>query len=195
MTTAPALGAPADDEVQEHPVGAALGELVAKVPTASPGTTGPDGTTLVGTEGSARADASAAPATSASPGSSIATPDADAGAPTGAGPRTTSGSGGARELSGLSLERAAREQIYWRLQQKCKTASGEVPPARAVTLSFTLRPDGSVSAASVRAVAASHELESVARCVERTFSASGFVGPAAGRGTSVDVSLAWPSVD
>ncbi len=162
----------------EAPDPVALGELLDHVPERpGPRPTGPDGGTAVGTD------------------TGIAGDEPAVDPPVPAPPRLRVGR--ARYLPLLSnpaIERAARAQIYSPLRI-CAEASNPPPPPESITLSFTLRPDGSVDPASVGAIANKEALDEVAACVVRTFSKIPFRGPAAAHGTSPRVVILWPSVD
>lgn len=178
VVTPPAAPTAVEQRAPHTPDPQALGELIAAAPSSRPAPTDPSGT-LVGTDTKKSADpaASAAPAASSEPMVS-------------AGRMTVQ-----PLLSSPILERAGREQIYWQLAKSCRMPNGELPPAESVTLQFTIRSDGTVFPASVRAEAKSKAYEGVADCVERVFAASGFRGPAEGRGTTPEVAVTWPSVD
>jgi outer membrane biosynthesis protein TonB len=159
---------------------AALQELLAAVPSAHPPTTGSEGSTRVGSETGEKPGASAA---ASAPG------------------RTKRGRLKAGEmslqplLSSPAIERAAREQIYWPLAQKCKGPDGKPPPPDSILLKFTIRGDGTVHPASVEASSEDPRLEATAECVLREFSALPFRGPPAGRQSDARVIMTWPSVD
>jgi hypothetical protein len=168
--------------VPDRPDPTALAELLAAVPSTEPAPTGPDGGTRIGSETGVEDDGGS-PAPLPSP---------------------TTSTGGAVHAFGLkfqpllsspAIERAARAQIYWRLMQACAGPTGKLPPPESVTLVFTIRADGAVDPTSVAATAANKELEPVAECVMRTFSAAPFVGPAETRGSSAKIEITWPSVD
>lgn len=97
-------------------------------------------------------------------------------------------------LSSPAIERAARAQLYWPLRA-CRLPDGSAPPPESIVLGFTIRPDGRVDPASVSATAEDQALAEVALCALRAFSASPFLGPAAGLDTSSRVLITWPSVD
>jgi hypothetical protein len=167
---------------------AALAELLAEVPTAQPRTTGPSGTTLVGTDTKV-----ARP----KPGNDVGARVNDS-SPLEADGRSSPLGGRVfvrPPLSSAVLERAAREQLYWPLSRACRLPGGELPPADSIDLSFDLRPDGSVLPSSVTATAADPRHSDAAACVERVFAASGFRGPIEGLKTSTSVRITWPSVD
>ncbi len=97
-------------------------------------------------------------------------------------------------LSNPAIERAARAQIYWPLRV-CTDDKGALPAPESITLSFTLRPDGTVDPATVSAKPKRAELDAVADCVIRTFSSLAFRGPTAALGSSPNIVILWPSVD
>jgi hypothetical protein len=156
-----------------RPDPAALAELVAAAPKAAPTSST---STLVGTD-------TGIPTTRASAG-----PGATDGLTP---PRVTA----RPPLSSPALERAARAQLYWPLARACRLANGELPPKDSVVLEFEIQADGSVYPGSVAATADDERHRRVAECVERVFSASGFRGPAEGRGSHTSVRVGWPSVD
>jgi len=172
VTAALADAAPTPTPAPRRPDPAALAELVAAAP-------GPPASsvalTLVGT------DTGLATGTSSQSSPSLgATP-----------PRVVP----RPPLSSPALERAARAQLYWPLSQACRLPSGELPPADSVVLEFEIQADGSVYPGSVAASADDERYRSVAECVERVFSASGFRGPFEGRGSYTSVRIGWPSID
>lgn len=169
---------PQPSPVPRTPDGGALGELVAAAPSA-PGPTGSAGT-LVGTE-------TGEPGPAEVVGEPIAPPDR--------GPRVQLGRVTVDPpLSSPAIERAARAQLYWRLRT-CRQVDGTPPPPDSIVLAFTLRRDGTVDPATVRADATEPGLQTVAACVLRTFSATPFIGPEAGRDMPTRVLITWPSVD
>ena len=162
----------------QRPNPGALGEILAHAPSARPRPTGPDGGTLVGT-----------------------VVEVDAGAPEVEPPakrdkKLRTGKLFVQPLlSSPAIERAAREQIYWTLHEKCPGPDGESLPPDAITLRFTIRHDGSVDPASVAANASEDRFSDAAACVLREFSALPFRGPAAGRNNTARVIVTWPSAD
>jgi hypothetical protein len=98
-------------------------------------------------------------------------------------------------LSTPAMERAARAQFYWPLVQKCRAPDGSLLPPDSVTLKFTIRPDGTVDPASVRADAARAEFVAAAECMVREFSTLPFRASAAARGGTSRVTATLPSVD
>ena len=159
----------------------ALGEIVYAAPREKPKSTGPDGSTLVGTDtGVAKTEEEAPPAPSA------------------AAPRSGMVAGAPQfqpALSTPAIERAAREQIYWALSKKCVGPDGKPPPADTIALVFTIRPDGSIDPASVAATTDDKRYEATAECVLREFSALPFRGPTATLHTTARIMVTWPSVD
>jgi hypothetical protein len=98
------------------------------------------------------------------------------------------------QLSSPAIEREARAQIYWRLR-RCKGPGGKPPAPESITLSFTLREDGTVDPVSVTATTADEALQATAECVLREFSNVPFEGPVATRRTPARIIITWPSVD
>ncbi len=166
----------------------ALAELLRAAPDKTPSPTGPDGGTLVGSETEVEP-------TKGSPD------EVAAGAGTtgpGQGPRAALRAGRMElrpQLSNVAIERAAREQIYWRLVQKCRDGKGEILPPDSITLVFTIRTDGSIDPASVGATAADKRYRAAAECVVREFSAIPFRGPEAALDQDTRVIATLPSVD
>lgn len=163
----------------------ALAELVAQSPKQVLEPTGPDGATLVGTDTKVpRAEAAASAAVPTQLGTDH---------------RVGMLTAGDIEIQPLlstpAIERAARAQIYWPLRQKCAGPDGQPPPPDAVTLTFSIRSDGTVDPASVTAEAGDKRFEPTADCVLREFSALPFRGPGAVLGSSARVIITWPSVD
>ena len=167
-------------EAPTTPDPGALDRILSKVPSARPVRTGPDGGTRVGSETGEGGDELPRP------GNETSRPRH---ADVQAGPIEIQ-----PQISSPSLERAAREQIYWQLRA-CVDAEGKPPPPESIVLAFTIRADGSVDPASVSASAEDKALEPVAECVLREFSSLPFRGPFAARRTSSRVLITWPSVD
>lgn len=186
MRVAPTVARRSDQtEVAPAPSAASpavLAELVGKsreLPATTP--TGPDGSTRVGSE--TGADGPPVMPTPALPPPGRQRPGVQAG-PIEVQPA----------VSSSAIEREARAQIYWRLRN-CKQNDGTPPPPDAIVLDFIIQPDGTIEPSSVKATTDDRALEPVAACVLRTFAASPFIGPAAGRNASARVVITWPSVD
>jgi hypothetical protein len=181
-TATPALAtqAPvAETPVAQNPDPGALAELLSMVPSSRPPPTAADGGTLVGSDsGKTAGEDEPAPSVSARRGR------IKAGVPV-----------FQPDLSSPAIERTAREQIYWKLNEKCRGADGKSLPPDSITLVFTIRTDGTVDPASVAASADDEIHEAAAECVLREFSASPFRGPSATLLTSVRVIITWPSAD
>jgi hypothetical protein len=191
----PSATAPADasapkpqarvDEALEMPVPkrvnpAALSELLAAAPSSHPESTAPDGGTRVASDTGKAEGSAAQPSATANAGKA----------------RLRAGRMSLQPLlSSPAIERAAREQIYWTLGQKCKGPDGKPPAADSIVLKFTVRADGTVHPASVEASTDDPKLEATAECVLREFSALPFRGPAASRQSEARVIITWPSVD
>lgn len=174
----------AEPVVPDEPDPQALDELLNAAPRRQPPPTGPDGGTLVATE------------------TGVPEPDEAAkhpGAPAPTAPPRPKLEAGRMEiqpwLSNPAIERAAREQFYWPLVQKCRGPDGELLPPETITLVFTIRTDGSVDPASVGATATEKKYDRAAECVVREFSALPFRGPPASIGNTTRVISTLPSVD
>jgi len=179
----PSALAPGEIRVDDKPDKLALQELISATPTSRPKTTGADGGTLIGTDTDERepVDAPVAPTGADAP----QPPDALVAGPLSVQPT----------MSNPAIERAAREQIYWPLVQKCRGPKGEILPPDSITLRFTIRTDGTVDPASVDAEADEEKYQSAAQCVVREFSSIPFQGPPSSLGATTRINAKLPSVD
>lgn len=174
-----AVSAPVPNRVDEG----ALAQILAAAPSTHPASTLPDGGTRIGRD----TGIDPAGVMPSAAGSAAPAPD---------GIRLEAGGVVVHPLiSSPAVERAAREQVYWTLHQKCRGDDGEPPPPDAIILVFTILPDGSVDPASVGVSAEDDAHREIAACVRREFSAVPFRGPMAGRDSSARVIVTWPSVD
>jgi hypothetical protein len=197
-TTAPQRGAesaapagsataPLPDEiiVGTEPDAEALEELLNAAPRQQLASTGPNGGTLVGTDTARPSD-----------DDQQSTRPVDIPIPP---PPEAKLEAGQMEiqpaLSNPAIERAAREQFYWPLVQKCRGPDGEILPPETITLVFTIGPDGAVAPGTVGATASERKYDAAADCVVMEFSALPFRGPAAALGASTSVISTLPSVD
>ncbi|MBI4703276.1 MAG: hypothetical protein HY744_19340 [Deltaproteobacteria bacterium] len=160
----------------------ALPELLHAVPSAWAPPTDPDGGTRIGTDTGEKAGA------------------ADAGAPAPEPPRrepklVVGQPKFQPQLSSAAIERAAREQLYWPIVQKCRGPDGQILPPEVISLSFVIRPDGAVDPSSVKASARHPRYEKAVDCVLREFAAVPFVAPRAALGSETRVVALVPSVD
>jgi hypothetical protein len=171
--------------VPDEPDPGALEEIVQATPEKQPPTTGPKGTTLIGTD------------------TEVERPERDGAepalppAPTG---RLQAGEPEIPHISNPAMERAAREQYYWPIVQKCRGPDGEILLPESIDLRFTIRHDGPVDPASVTAGATDPRYTRAAECAVREFSALGFTSPQATVGQSIRVNgdrviATLPSVD
>lgn len=162
----------------------ALAELLQAAPAQRLPATGPDGGTLVGT------DTEVAPDDEARRRGRAATTEPPARGVLRVG--TIEVQPGP---SNAAIESAMRAQIYWPLVHKCRDPNGDILPPDAVTLTFTVRIDGSVDPGTVSATAAERRFDDAAECMMRAFSAIGFRGPASSVGQPSRVVATIPSVD
>jgi hypothetical protein len=169
--------------IAEKPDKLALQELIGAVPTSRPKTTGPDGGTLIGTE------------TGEPKPVGVPTPDSADVPPQPPNALHAGPLGVQPTMSNPAIERAAREQIYWPLVQKCRGPKGEFLPPDSITLRFTIRTDGTVDPASVDAEADEDKYQSAAQCVVREFSSIPFQGPPSSFGATTRINAKLPSVD
>jgi hypothetical protein len=153
---------------------AVLREIVARVPSALPPTS-PTGT-LVGTDSGLGGTAEPLP---------IALPS---GVPAELSLEPPT------KLSSASTERALRASLYAELVLRCRAPDGAVLPPDAVTIQFTVRPDGQIDRGSATSTAASPEHADAARCMLRVLKTSDVRIPAS-RGHTSLVRATVPSVD
>lgn len=98
-------------------------------------------------------------------------------------------------MSSVSLERAARAQLYWPLVQRCRDAGGAILPPEVIRLQFDIDKDGYVVPATVLALPKEARFADAARCVQRELSIVGFRAPVGARGLVQAVTMDVPSVD
>lgn len=174
----------------------ALGEFLAAAPKDLPKPTGADGASAIGTETSAKEGenkkdkkergAAAAPSASASAAASAPPPQHV----------VSIGSLSVQAvMSTPSIERAAREQLYWPLVQRCRDKEGRILPPDSVLILFRVDPDGYIIGSSISATPSSPELEDAAHCMRRELSAATFRAPPGARGMMTSVTMTAPSVD
>jgi hypothetical protein len=169
-----------------------VGEILAAVPKGSPPTTGPDGTSVVGTDTKLKPgdpDAEEAPAAPA--------PKIDrAEARSREGDKVKFGSPSIQhEMSSASIEREARAQLYWNLVQRCRDKAGAILPPDAVTIFFRIDEDGYIIGWSITATPSKPDYEDAAHCMRRELAAATFRAPVGTRGLITMVNMTVPSVD
>lgn len=170
----------------------ALKELLAAAPKEPPKPTGEDGKSAIGTEtreregkGRKEPGAAAMPSASASAAASAPLPlRVSVGAVTVQAAMATP-----------SIERAAREQLYWPLVQRCRDKEGKILPPDSILVLFRVDPDGYIISSSISATPSAPELEDAAHCMRRELSAATFRAAPGARGTMTTVTMTAPSVD
>lgn len=178
---APNAAASSGLAVPGPPNESALTELLANVPELREDTTGPDGGTLIGST------------------TDVAEDDSPNEEPAGESrSKAVVKLGTAKKQPGLSsagIERALRASLYYELVQRCRGPGGNLLPAEAIKLQFTVAADGTIAPSTIAVTAEAPEHRDAASCMRRTLSAVSFRGPSSARGQTTDVTALVPSVD
>ncbi|NUQ72780.1 MAG: hypothetical protein HUU21_04415 [Polyangiaceae bacterium] len=169
---------------------AALEEILAAVPKRAVPSTGPDGTSAVGTDTGLKSGDD--DAESDKPAATAATV---AGGPGSAGKVSFGTLSIQGEMASASVEREARAQLYWGLVQRCRDKDGSILPPDVVKLSFTIDEDGYIISSSIIAAPSKLAYEDAAHCMRRELSAATFRAPVGARGLTTPVVMTVPSVD
>src|SRR5262249_35756648 len=114
---------------------AALAELLAAAPKRGPQSTSENGGTLVGTATGEKEPSAT-----------------DAGGPKNEAPKPAVEVGEMQleaTMSSPAIERASRQQLYYRLVTRCKDKAGKILPPDAVKLDFLIDPDGYIAPGSI----------------------------------------------
>jgi hypothetical protein len=168
----------------------ALDEILAAVPKGAAPTTGPDGTSAVGTDTKLKpgdGDAEEEPKEPAAPAPKVS--PAEEGKVS-FGPLSIQG-----EMASATLEREARAQLYWTLVQRCRDKDGSILPPDVVTILFRIDEDGYIIGSSINATPSKSIYDDAAHCMRRELSGATFRAPPGTRGLVTHVQMTVPSVD
>jgi hypothetical protein len=172
---------------------AALDEILAAVPKGAAPTTGPDGTSVVGTDTKLKpGDRDAEeepkePVTTISPAPKVSPAE---GGKVSFGPLSVQG-----EMASATLEREARAQLYWALVQRCRDKDGSILPPDVVTILFRIDEDGYIIGSSINATPSKPIYDDAAHCMRRELSGATFRAPPGTRDLLTHVKMTVPSVD